>query len=90
MAFNRVNKLKQYKLIIDIVNQHFVEGLTPYAAIWRMYVNPVYPMSYNKFMQIINMSGIEKQLAEAEEEQRIRKENREDLPNQLSLFESEE
>jgi len=41
-------------------------------------------------MQIINMSGIEKQLAEAEEEQRIRKETREELPNQLSLFEVEE
>lgn len=86
MAFNRVNKLKQYKLVIDIVNQHFVEGLTPYAAVWRLYVNPVYPMSYNKFMQIINMPAIEKQLAEAEEEQRIRKESKEQLPGQLELF----
>lgn len=86
MAFNRVNKLKQYKLVIDIVNKHFVEGLTPYAAVWRLYVNPIYPMSYNKFMQIINMTGLEKQLAEAEEEQRIRRESREQLPGQLELF----
>jgi len=78
--------LKLIEFVFDIVNQHFVEGLTPYAAIWRMYVNPVYPMSYNKFMQIINMSGIEKQLAEAEEEQRIRRESREQLPGQLELF----
>jgi hypothetical protein len=89
MAFNRVNKLKQYKLVIDIVNQHFVEGLTPYAAVWRLYVNPVYPMSYNKFMQIINMPAIEKQLAEAEEEQRIRRESKEQLPGQLYLFEDQ-
>jgi hypothetical protein len=43
-------------------------------------------MSYNKFMQIINMTGLEKQLAEAEEEQRIRRESKEQLPGQLELF----
>ena len=89
MAFNKVNKLRQFILVTEIVNKHYVEGVTSYAGIWRNFVNPIYPMSYHKFMGIVNMPGLEKQLADAEEEQRIRKEVKESLPGQLELFESE-
>jgi uncharacterized membrane protein len=90
MAFNKINKIKKHILIVEIVNKHYIDGLTPYAAIWRKFVNPVYPMSYNTFMQIINSPGLEKQLAQAEEEQRLKKEIKEQLPGQLSLFDPNE
>ena len=44
MARNRLNYLLHCKKVVDIVNQHYEEGWTTYAAVWRRYVNPVYPM----------------------------------------------
>ncbi len=62
MAYNRINKLLLYKKVIDIVNEHYEDGTTSYKGIWRTYVNPVYPMSYQSFMLIVNMPNIDKQL----------------------------
>lgn len=66
MARNRLNYLLHCKKVVDIVNQHYEEGWTTYAAVWRRYVNPVYPMSYATFIKIINMPGIDRQIEEAE------------------------
>ena len=66
MARNRLNYLLHCKKVVDIVNQHYEEGWTTYAAVWRKYVNPVYPMSYATFIKIINMPGIDRQIEEAE------------------------
>lgn len=66
MARNRLNYLLRCKKVVDIVNQHYEEGWTTYAAVWRRYVNPVYPMSYATFIKIINMPGIDRQIEEAE------------------------
>ena len=52
MARNRLNYLLYCKKVVDIVNQHYEEGWTTYAAVWRRYVNPVYPMSYATFIKI--------------------------------------
>lgn len=63
MAYNRVNKLLTYKNVIEIVNKYYEEGYTTYAAIWRKHVNSVYPMSYQTFIQIVNMPNIDKIIA---------------------------
>ena len=60
MAYNHVNKLLTYQKVIEIVNANYEEGYTTYAAVWRKHVNPVYPMSYQKFIQIINYPNIDK------------------------------
>jgi hypothetical protein len=60
MAYNHVNKLLTYQKVIEIVNENYEEGYTTYAAVWRKHVNPVYPMSYQKFIQIINYPNIDK------------------------------
>lgn len=66
MARNRLNHLLYCKKVVEIVNEHYEEGWTTYAAVWRRYVNPVYPMSYATFIKIINMPSLEKQIEEAE------------------------
>lgn len=68
MPKNRLNYLLYCKNVVNIVNEHYEEGWTTYAAVWRRYVNPVYPMSYQKFINIINMPNLYKQIAEAEAE----------------------
>ena len=79
MGYNRVNKLKQYMLIVNITKKHYVEGVTTYRGIWACYINPVYPMTYQSYMRIINMPNLERQLREAEEKREQGK--------QLTLFE---
>jgi hypothetical protein len=65
--YNQINVLRRYKLVIDIVQKHYVEGITSYKGIWREYVYPVYPMSYNTFMQIMNTPNVAGRLRELEE-----------------------
>jgi len=59
MAYNRINKLKRDLLIIEITNRHYEAGYTTYAAIFRKYIEPVYPMSYKSYMDIINSPDAE-------------------------------
>lgn len=65
MSNSKLNYLLYCKNVIEIVNKYYDEGFTTYAAVWRRYVNPIYPMSYQKFIGIINMPNIDKQIAEA-------------------------
>ena len=87
MARNRLNYLLHCKKVVDIVNQHYEEGWTTYAAVWRKYVNPIYPMSYATFIKIINMTGLDRQIEEAER-QAASEHDRRLVTNrrQLSLF----
>lgn len=48
------NHLKKVKLVQDIVQQNYIEGVTTYKGIWRKYVNPIYPMCYHTFINYIN------------------------------------
>lgn len=87
MARNRLNYLLYCKKVIDIVNKHYEEGWTTYAAVWRRYVNPIYPMSYAKYIKIINMTGLEQQIKEAEQQAASEKDRRLTISRrQLSLF----
>ena len=102
MPKNRLNYLLYCKNVVNIVNEHYEEGWTTYAAVWRRYVNPVYPMSYQKFINIINMPNLDKQIAEAEAEaatpinrrlvypkRKMPTYDADILSNQMSLFEAE-
>jgi hypothetical protein len=57
-----------YKNVIEIVKKHYIEGVTTYSGVYREYVYPVYPMSYDLFLKIINTPNIEGQIEEAKGE----------------------
>jgi hypothetical protein len=61
MAYNGHNKLLFYRKVINIVNVHYIPGITTYAGIYRQYVRPQYPMSYRTFMKIM-ATPVEKEL----------------------------
>jgi hypothetical protein len=63
-GYNKINYLKQCKIIIGIVNTHYKEGYTTYAGIFRTFVEPFYPMCYSSFMKMVNMPNVDKQLKE--------------------------
>jgi len=75
MAYNTLNKLRFYKKVIDIVNKNYISGITTYAGVYREFVNPIYPMSYDRFMDIVSFHHIDTKIKE--EEERL---------NQLNLF----
>ena len=54
MAYCKCNKMKRIVLIMDIVQKHYVDGVTTYKGIFEKYVKPVYPMSYGTFMKYVN------------------------------------
>lgn len=88
MAYNKINKLRTYKRIIDLTNTRYEPGITTYKGVWRKHIYPVYPISYAAYMKIMAMPNIERQLAE--EEARLGREPEQPQPrqpaNQLSLF----
>ena len=47
----QINKLKRYKLILDLYNKHKTEDI-PDAVILRNYIFPVYPISRTTFYTI--------------------------------------
>ena len=54
MGYNRENLNRKIALVQDLVQKHYIEGVTTYKGIWREYVNPVYPMTYDTFIRYIN------------------------------------
>lgn len=80
MGYNRANHLQRYIKIQDIVRKHYDPNVTTYAGIWRKYVIPIYPITYKRFMEIINMPRLKEQLAEEQ------KKHNPILNNQLDLF----
>ena len=66
MAYNKLNRYRFYKKVLDIVNTHYISGVTTYSGIFHEYVEPVYPMSYNSFMKIVNMPNLDGRIAEEE------------------------
>ena len=62
MAYNKINKLKRDLIIIEITNRHYEAGYTTYAAIFRKHIEPIYPMSYKSYMDIINSPDVEKRI----------------------------
>ncbi len=85
MGYNKVNKLRMYKRIIDLTAEHYEVGITTYKGVWRKYIYPVYPISYALYMKIINLPSVERMLGE--EEQRVgAKPEQTEIKNQLKLF----
>lgn len=80
MKYSRANHLQRYINIQRIVMEHYDPDVTTYAGIWRKYVNPVYPMTYKRFIEIINMPRLKEQLAEERALQNP------EIANQLDLF----
>lgn len=80
MKYSRANHLQRYINIQRIVMEHYDPDVTTYAGIWRKYVNPVYPMTYKRFIEIINMPRLKEQLAEERALQNPV------IANQLDLF----
>lgn len=72
--------MQRYINIQRIVMEHYDPDVTTYAGIWRKYVNPVYPMTYKRFIEIINMPRLKEQLAEERALQNPV------IANQLDLF----
>ena len=64
MGYNRLNYLRRCKIIIDIVNAHYIADVTTYSGVFRNFVKPFYPMSDKSFMKIVNMPNIERQIRE--------------------------
>ena len=54
MAYNKSNHIEKVKLIQQIVQEHYIEGVTTYKGIWREYVIRLYPCSYATFLKYIN------------------------------------
>jgi len=81
-GYNRLNYLKQCKIIIDIVNTHYKGGYTTYAGVFRTFIEPYYPMHYNTFMRIINAPNIELQIKREMERIKVFS----DSANQQELF----
>ena len=67
MAYNRVNKLRMYKKIVALTNEHYdPDVMNSYRKIHRLYIYPVYCVSYSHYMKIINTGNLETLLEEEE------------------------
>jgi hypothetical protein len=64
------------KLVCNIVQEHYEPGDQSkcYRQVWKLYVNPVYPMCYRTMLRYI-ATPVPKE-----------EENEKEDPNQLSLF----
>lgn len=60
----QINKLKRYKLIIDLYKQHKTDDI-PTTIVWRKYICPVYPISRTTLYTIL-CTPVNKLLAEME------------------------
>ena len=90
MAYNRINKLLMYKNIVAIVKEHYEEGYSTYKGIWEKYVNPVYPISYQRFITIINTPSIDRMIqCECDRLGRDNMHVKKEDKRQLKLFENE-
>lgn len=60
----QINKLRKYKLILDLYNAHKTEDI-PTTVVWRKHIYPVYPISRATLYTILN-TPVQKELAQVE------------------------
>lgn len=60
----QLNKLKRYKLILDLYKQHKTDDI-PTTVVWRKYICPVYPISRTTLYAIL-CTPVNKLLSEME------------------------
>lgn len=55
MTRHHPNTCERIKRVQEIVKQHYEPGNNQrnYRQIWRLYVNPVYPMCYHTFLSYV-------------------------------------
>lgn len=63
-AGSQLNKLRRYKLILDLYNQHKTED-NSVTLVWKKYICPVYPISRTTLYEVLN-TPVNKELALAE------------------------
>lgn len=51
-----------YKRVLEIVAEHYEEGVTTYSGVWRKHVFPVYPISYQTFLKIVNLPSLDSRM----------------------------
>lgn len=83
MAYNRANQVRRYIDIQRITQEHYVEGLTTYKGIWRHFIEPHYHITYQVYINILGMGGLQAELDAILEG---RDTGRSIDPNQLSLL----
>lgn len=82
MAYNNRNRLLMYKKVLEIVEKHYEAGVTTYSGVWRKHVYPVYPISYQTFLKIVNLPSLESRIRR----QGLPPDSARMDPGQLSLF----
>ncbi|WP_025125246.1 hypothetical protein [Myroides odoratimimus] len=53
VAGSQLNKLRRYKLILDLYNQYKTEDI-PVTVVWKKYICPVYPISRTTLYEVLN------------------------------------
>lgn len=50
------NTIRRMRLVCKIVQEHYEPGdqRTSYYQVWKMYVNPIYPMCYRTMLRYIS------------------------------------
>lgn len=50
--------LRRVEMIREITAKHYEQGnhLRSYKAVWRKWVNPVYPMTYDTYLRLLQIS----------------------------------
>ena len=87
MAYNPLNKLKMWKKVIEITNELYEDDCMTYAGFFRKHIEPVYPMTYQQYIKIINTPKIDVQIERLEKEKERREQAKKN--NQLSIFDDE-
>jgi hypothetical protein len=64
MSYNRLYKLEYYLKVVELTNKHYIPGYTTYSSIYRKHILPVYPMSYQQYINILGMRNLRKQYEE--------------------------
>ncbi|MCS7472406.1 hypothetical protein [Myroides odoratimimus] len=64
VAGSQLNKLRRYKLILDLYNQYKTEDI-PVTVVWKKYICPVYPISCTTLYEVLN-TPVYKELAKIE------------------------
>lgn len=64
VAGTKLNKLRRYKLILDLYNQHKTDDI-PVTVVWKKYICPVYPISRTTLYEILS-TPVYKELAKLE------------------------
>lgn len=64
IAGSQLNKLRRYKLILDLYNQYKTEDISV-TAVWKKYICPVYPISRTTLYEVLS-TPVYKELAKIE------------------------